>query len=66
MKYSQFVSLVNDYEKQIYETWSQTVNEKVADRMEYTLLKRQEIQIVGLPRQSEIELDEQGCYIQKI
>lgn len=66
LKYSQFVSIVNDYEKQIYETWSQQVNDKCIEKLEEFLLRRQEIQIVGLPQSHEVEQDENGGYVQHV
>lgn len=59
--------MVNQYEKEIYETWSANVNEKCVKKLEEFLLKRTEIDIIGLEKRSKLEsegrLDEQGCYI---
>ena len=63
LRYSQFVSMVNQYEKEIYETWSANVNEKCVKKLEEFLLKRTEIEIIGLDKRSKLEsegrLDEQ-------
>lgn len=43
LRYSQFVSLVNQYEKEIYESWSANVNDKCIKKLEEFLLIREEI-----------------------
>lgn len=67
LRYSQFVSMVNQYEKEKYEMWSGNVNEKCVKKLEEFLLKRTEIEIIGLEKRSKLEsegkLDEKGCYM---
>lgn len=47
--------------------WSGNVNEKCVKKLEEFLLKRTEIEIIGLENRSKLEsegkLDEQGCYV---
>ncbi|CAL6052399.1 Dynein_heavy chain [Hexamita inflata] len=60
--YNVFVTEVTSYEKEIYDEWRKNVNDKCTEKLNEFLLKREQIDIVGLDPKDKLNVDEYGFY----